>query len=296
MNFFKSVVFSLKSTNSSFLYSFYFTEGFINNRLQSSMNYFKKYSSFIDLFINPLESDKINLLNRYFDFLIKDAMPRGLIGKAEEEVIWVRHILDSLLILQEKEIYETLLNSEIIIDLGSGAGLPGIPLAIVFPENKFLLIDATQKRVQFLEKITQELNLQNVNLLFSRIEDIKNSHVPVLQNCEKRVIVFRAFLKPLVSLEMALHVMTKNSKVLYWRSRRFDFSETPENKNNVFFDQVNSRIQELGYKIINFHNLACPEELNARGAYLIEYAGKKNEKYPRKWNKIKNDPLINKIE
>ncbi|MDH4263510.1 MAG: 16S rRNA (guanine(527)-N(7))-methyltransferase RsmG [Spirochaetia bacterium] len=260
------------------------------------MDYFQKYSSFTDLFVIPLNAQKINLLTRYFHFLMEEAMPRGFIGKAAEETIWVRHILDSLLILQKKEVCEILLNSELIIDLGSGAGLPGIPLSILLPERKFFLIDSMKKRIDFLEKIKQELNLQNVDLLFKRIEEIEYTDIAVLKDTSKKVVLFRAFLKPLVSLEMALHVLTKNSKVLYWRSRRFDVSDTFDKENNSFFSQVNARVEESGFKILQFYNLVCPEELHLRGVYLIDYTGRLNDKYPRRWNKIKKDQLINKIE
>jgi hypothetical protein len=121
-----------------------------------------------------------------------------------------------------------------------------------------------------------------------------------------KLVLFRAFLKPLVSLEMALRVMpdsftettiiAQNSKVLYWRSRRFDISSEPGAEKKTVSLHINSRISELGYNTPEFYNLECPSEMNSRGIYAFEYRGNSGTKYPRSWARIKKDLLINSVE
>jgi 16S rRNA (guanine(527)-N(7))-methyltransferase RsmG len=284
------------------------------------MDYFNKYKLYTEYFTNLLDSKKIELLNRYFKSLINNAMPKGFIGEGGEEEIWLRHILDSVLILQKHELVDVFMKSNVVIDLGAGAGLPGIPLAIVFPETKFVLVEAMEKRAKYITEIKSELNLNNVRVINKRVEDVKSDDF----TGKARLILFRAFLKPLVSLEMALRVMPRvmprnaerinairlknattgeangeeRSKVLYWRSRRFDISGEPGAEASSQDQQVNSRIHELGYGVPVFYSLECPPEMNSRGVYLMEHSGNFNDtgaKYPRSWTRIKNDVFINNI-
>lgn len=79
------------------------------------------------------------------------------------------HIIDSLLMISH-------LHGERIIDVGSGAGLPGIPLAIVCPEKVFTLLDSNGKKTRFLNQVKIELALLNVEVIHSRVEDFHPSH------------------------------------------------------------------------------------------------------------------------
>ena len=78
--------------------------------------------------------------------------------------IVTRHILDSLSILQH-------LQGERILDIGTGAGLPGIPLAIACPEREFVLLDSSSKKLRFVQQTLGILNLDNVTLVDSRVEE-----------------------------------------------------------------------------------------------------------------------------
>ena len=78
-----------------------------------------------------------------------------------------KHILDSFSI-------NKLMKGKSVLDIGSGAGLPGIPLAIANPEQKYLLLDSNNKKIIFLNHVKINLDVKNVNLLHSRIEDFRS--------------------------------------------------------------------------------------------------------------------------
>lgn len=83
------------------------------------------------------------------------------------EDFYVKHYMDSLWIFAEAEFkFETL------ADIGSGGGFPGIPLAIMYPERKFTLIESIRKKCEFLQKAIAELKLNNVDVINKRAEDI----------------------------------------------------------------------------------------------------------------------------
>ena len=88
----------------------------------------------------------------------------NLTAVRDPEAMVVRHVLDSLSILPW-------LAGPQVLDVGSGAGLPGIPLAIVRPDHRFCLVDSNGKRTRFLNQVVAELRLKNVGVARSRIED-----------------------------------------------------------------------------------------------------------------------------
>src|SRR5207244_13100906 len=91
----------------------------------------------------------------------------GAVAEADRDTMWERHVLDSL---RAAPIFEPL--DESAYDLGSGAGLPGIPLAIARPDMHFSLVESRWRRVAWLELVTEELSLSNVQVLARRLEDV----------------------------------------------------------------------------------------------------------------------------
>jgi 16S rRNA (guanine527-N7)-methyltransferase len=93
----------------------------------------------------------------------------NLISRKENAPIIIRHVFHSLLISS----IHTFKSGERVLDLGTGGGLPGIPLAILFPEASFLLVDSTGKKINACKEMIRELCLGNVMALHARVEDIK---------------------------------------------------------------------------------------------------------------------------
>ncbi|MGA1024616.1 MAG: 16S rRNA (guanine(527)-N(7))-methyltransferase RsmG [Aquiluna sp.] len=107
----------------------------------------------------------------YADLLATTAIERGLIGPKEGERIWERHIENCIPIT-------TLLpnTGASVADIGSGAGLPGIVIALAKPELKVTLIEPLQRRVEFLHEVIDSLGLSNVVVIRAKSESIKGSY------------------------------------------------------------------------------------------------------------------------
>ena len=107
----------------------------------------------------PGNEEKIRL---YADFLLREGVKRGLIGPREGDRIWERHIFNSLPVM------ELIPQGASVIDIGSGAGLPGIPLALARPDLSMVLIEPLKRRVDFLLEAVRELP---IHVMHGRAED-----------------------------------------------------------------------------------------------------------------------------
>ncbi|MCV7269072.1 16S rRNA (guanine(527)-N(7))-methyltransferase RsmG [Mycolicibacterium doricum] len=107
---------------------------------------------------------RLQAAQRYADFLVTVGVDRGMIGPRETDRVWDRHILNSA------ALGELILPGERIADIGSGAGLPGIPLALARPDVQVTLIESMQRRCEFLTEVVDVLGLA-VTVVRGRAED-----------------------------------------------------------------------------------------------------------------------------
>jgi 16S rRNA (guanine527-N7)-methyltransferase len=110
------------------------------------------------------DTDKLELLLQFITLIEKWNKTYNLTAVRDREAMSRLHILDSLAILPH-------LHGNRLIDIGTGAGLPGIPLAIYRPEMEFVLLDSNGKKTRFVQQAILELKLKNVRVLQSRVED-----------------------------------------------------------------------------------------------------------------------------
>ncbi|HZE39444.1 MAG TPA: 16S rRNA (guanine(527)-N(7))-methyltransferase RsmG [Stackebrandtia sp.] len=112
-------------------------------------------------------STQLPLAERYAELLATEGVRRGLIGPRESDRLWDRHILNCAVIA------ELIDPSADVLDIGSGAGLPGIPLAIVRPDLWITLVEPMERRTTFLEEAIERLELSNVEVVRSRAEEVR---------------------------------------------------------------------------------------------------------------------------
>jgi 16S rRNA (guanine527-N7)-methyltransferase len=108
----------------------------------------------------------IGQARQYFDLLVRDGDLLGLIGPRELPKLWSRHILNSAVVADLVE------DGQVVADVGSGAGFPGIPMAILRPNVKFALIEPMERRANWLaDVVVPTLGLENVKVLRGRAEE-----------------------------------------------------------------------------------------------------------------------------
>lgn len=120
-----------------------------------------------------LSDEQKNLLLDYLALLQKWNKVYNLTSVRDPQSMLTRHILDSLSLIPH-------LNSKSLLDVGSGAGLPGIPIAISFPQMAVTLLDSNIKKTRFLQQVKAELKLNNVTVVHGRVEQVSLPKVEVV--------------------------------------------------------------------------------------------------------------------
>lgn len=161
----------------------------------------------------------------------------NLVAAGDEGVLEERHLADSLAL-------EELLppDAATVLDLGSGGGFPGIPLAVALPDLAFTLLDAKTKAIAFLRTVRRELGLSNVSVLHARVEDYEPEPPPGL-------IVSRAAFPPPALLSLAERLLAPGGHVIVMygaklateRPATFDLvteQPRPEGRRNVMYRRL----------------------------------------------------------
>lgn len=120
-------------------------------------------------FAEELFGNQIATARAFTNRLATDSETFGLLGPRELPRIWSRHVLNSALLA------ELIPQGASVVDVGSGAGLPGIPLAIARPDCQFTLVEPMERRSAWLEQVVQDLGLTNVTVLRARAEDVERT-------------------------------------------------------------------------------------------------------------------------
>jgi len=123
-------------------------------------------------YFTQLTEDQITKFKK-LDALYKDwNLKINVVSRKDIDELYLRHVLHSLAIAK----FVTLSNGTKIIDVGTGGGFPGIPLAIMFPECEFHLVDSIAKKIKVVNEVVTGLNLKNVKTFHSRVEEINDTY------------------------------------------------------------------------------------------------------------------------
>lgn len=115
---------------------------------------------------------QLNQFQIFYDLLMEKNKVMNLTAITEEREVVLKHFVDSVLLLK----YVAMDHSS-IIDVGTGAGFPGIPLAIMCPGSEFMLLDALNKRINFLKEVVVNCKLENVSLIHARAEELGHDNM-----------------------------------------------------------------------------------------------------------------------
>ena len=154
----------------------------------------------------PLSDDQQAKLLRFVDLLNKWNKAFNLTAVREPADMVVRHLLDSLAVLPH-------VSEESLLDVGTGAGIPGIPLAICRPEQALTLVDSNGKKTRFVKQAAQELGLVNVEVVQSRVEQYRMSSPQVIS---------RAFASLPDMVRMTAHLLAPGGRLLAMKATPTD--------------------------------------------------------------------------
>lgn len=229
---------------------------------------FGKYDIFLD-------DEKEQKLEQYYELLLEWNQKVNLTSIVErQDVIW-KHFLDSALIMKSNLWKKDEMQN--VLDVGTGAGFPGMVLAILNPEKNFILLDSLNKRVDFLKLTAEQLQLKNVTAVHGRAEVYG-------RNAEFRnqfdFVVSRAVAELPVLMEYCIPFVKKDGYFVSYKGKKQE--EEVSHSSNAF--------KEL---TAEFDHLEQFELREGEKRYLlyIKNCCKTNEKYPRKEGKPKKKPL-----
>lgn len=158
-----------------------------------------------DLNIN-ITNKQLNQLNRFYELLIEWNTKINLTRIVDKESIYLKHFYDSLTLTKVIDLNE----SKTLCDVGTGAGFPGIVLKIMFPNLKITLVDALQKRVNYLNQIIKELELEDITAIHARGEDIKEKFDIVTSRAVANIEKLLTFTMHLVKKDGVMIAMKGN--------------------------------------------------------------------------------------
>ena len=199
----------------------------------------------------------------------------NILGTKNPDDIFIRHFLDSLSIMKLKEYFAPIaLRDKTILDMGSGGGLPGLLLAIVFRSNSFILVDKNKKKSYFLNKIIKELKLTNTTVINCEAELLARN-----PNYRQKAdyCVARAFANINILLELITPFAKINGNLFFYKSRKV-YQEIALTK---------ERMRQLGVKVILVEETEVPFLKEFRAIEVLEKVSKTPEKYPRNLSTIK---------
>lgn len=222
-----------------------------------------------------LTDEQVKKFRLYYELLIEWNEKINLTAITEYSEVIKKHFLDSCLLL--KEYNEANFKEKSIIDIGTGAGFPGIPLAILLSDTSFTLVDSLNKRIDFLKIVTEKLGLTNVTLYHGRAEDFgKNKDFREKYDyCVSRAVAALPLL-----LEYCSPFIVKNGSLLLYKSKKV--SQEIEEASNAL---------SLLNCIVSKNIQLVDEDDFERYILQIDKVDNTPDKYPRKAGKPKKKPL-----
>ena len=212
--------------------------------------------------------------DRYFELLIEWNRVMNLTGITEYDEVNLKHFTDSLTIVRIK----VMKNVSTLIDVGTGAGFPGIPIKIAFPNIKVTLLDSLNKRIKFLNQVVEELDLKDVVTLHGRAEDYakKQEYREQFDLCVSRAVANLSTLS-----EYCLPFVKKEGCFISYKSADSD--------EEIY--QSEKAISILGGKISKIDKFMLPGSDMGRALVVIEKDKNTPQKYPRKAGVPSKEPL-----
>ena len=223
-----------------------------------------------------LTDEQIEQFLQYYEMLVEKNKVMNLTGITEYEEVIQKHFLDSLSLI--RVIPDIASQKLTVIDLGTGAGFPGIPLKIAFPELEITLMDSLNKRILFLQEVIDALGQKKVSAVHGRAEEMSSN---ATHRQQYDLCVSRAVSNLAVLTEYCLPFVKKGGLFVSYKSADSD-AEIQEGK---------KAISILGGKLTSVDKFQLPDSDLRRALVCIKKVKDTPKKYPRKAGLPSKEPL-----
>jgi 16S rRNA (guanine527-N7)-methyltransferase len=217
-----------------------------------------------------LTDEQVAQFNKYYDLLIEWNEKMNLTAITEKKDVYIKHFLDSCLC------YDLIKENKSIVDVGTGAGFPSIPLKILLPDTKFTLVDSLNKRLLFLDCVIKELNLKDITCVHSRAEDFAVKNREKFDCCVARAVARLDTLS-----ELCLPLVKVGGSFIALKSQDLDEE----------LKLAKVAIITCGGEIKTIKDFVLPNNIGVRKILLINKVKNTPSKYPRGQNKPKISPI-----
>lgn len=217
-----------------------------------------------------LTSTQENQLEMYYNLLIEWNNKMNLTGITDRNSVYLKHFYDCITLIKAIDLTKNLK----IVDVGSGAGFPGLVLKIVFPNLNVVLVDALNKRINFLNHVIESLKLENIEAIHDRIENYAKNNLEVFD-----LVTCRAVAKLNIISELCLPLAKVNGYFIPMKATIED-----EISDTKYLEVLKSKVES----VITFN---LPIENSVRNLIVIKKYGSIDKKYPRQYDKIIKNPL-----
>ena len=212
--------------------------------------------------------------DKFYELLVEWNKVMNLTGITEYEEVNEKHFVDSLSIVKAVDMNQV----SSVIDVGTGAGFPGIPLKIAFPHLKVVLLDSLNKRINFLNTVINELGLKDISTIHGRAEDFakKPEYREQSDLCVSRAVANLATLS-----EYCIPYVKKDGMFVPYKSGEIDEE----------LEQSKKAIHVLGGKTTDVVKFQLPSTEIGRSFVVIKKIQNTAKKYPRKAGLPSKEPI-----
>ena len=217
-----------------------------------------------------LTEEMLTKLNNYADFLLEYNTHTNLTAIKNKEEVYLKHFYDSLTLVKIANLKEGTL-----LDVGTGAGFPGLVLAIVFPNLEVSLLDSNNKKITFLKECISKLQIKNAHTIYSRAEDYTKIHRETYD-----FVTSRAVAELRILLELNIPALKVNGNFLVMKGNVEEELQKSLNTLNI-----------LSCKVIEKEEFILPNNGGVRTLLNIQKTKETEQKIPRTYDKIKKKEL-----
>ena len=216
-----------------------------------------------------ISDDQIEKFKSYYELFIEKNKVMNLTAITEKNEVIIKHFIDSIAIIPYLKKLDLIDSNKRIIDIGTGAGFPGIPLKIMLPDIDFTLLDSLNKRVGFLKEVIDNLDLSGIEAIHGRAEDyaVDKKYREKYDFCVSRAVANLSTLS-----EYCIPFVKTGGLFISYKA-----GESEEEINNS-----KNAIKLLGGKINKVEEFILPETDATRVFVLINKLTSTDKKYPRK--------------